>query len=63
MLNYLQNDALMHTDNDLEIMFMMTVVVIKSLENGNQTPDVLAAIQEKKKVRDDLFQQMCTTAP
>ena len=63
MLNYLQNDALILTDNELEIMFMMTVVVIKSLENGDQTPAVLAAIQEKKQVRDDLFQQMCTTAP
>ena len=38
MLNYLQNDALMHTDNDQEIMFMMTVVVIKSLENGAVCP-------------------------
>ena len=65
MLNYLNTDeALFLADNNqFQIMFMMTVVIIMTLLKEDQTPAVAAAISEKMKVRDALFEKLCSMSP
>lgn len=65
MLDYLSSDdALFLADkNPFQIMFMMTVVIIMALQQEDQTPAVAAAISGKMKVRDELFEKLCSMSP